>query len=174
MISIKLLCNFIEITLWLGWSPVNFLHIFRTPFHKNDSDSCFWTFVNWSKTWLKVYSILFWGFRSSRPEVLTVKKVLLEISQNSQEDTCARVSFLIKLQAQVCNFIKKETLAKLFSCELQNFLQNTYGGCFWRFTYSKETCTFFLYKKTIFCLSLNFLNLMLEIRLRLRDLNFCL
>ena len=29
----------------------------------------------------------------------SVKLVLLEISQNSQENTCARVSFLIKLQA---------------------------------------------------------------------------
>ena len=29
----------------------------------------------------------------------SVKKVFLEISQNSQENTCARVSFLIKLQA---------------------------------------------------------------------------
>ena len=29
----------------------------------------------------------------------SVKKVLLEISQNSQESTCVRVSFLIKLQA---------------------------------------------------------------------------
>ena len=29
----------------------------------------------------------------------SVKKVSLEISQNSQENTCARVSFLIKLQA---------------------------------------------------------------------------
>ena len=28
------------------------------------------------------------------------KKMFLEISQNSQENTCARVSFLIKLQAQ--------------------------------------------------------------------------
>ena len=27
------------------------------------------------------------------------KKVLLEISQNSQENTCARFSFLMKLQA---------------------------------------------------------------------------
>ena len=35
----------------------------------------------------------------------SVKKVLLEISQNSQENTCARDSFLIKLQA--CIFIKK-------------------------------------------------------------------
>ena len=35
--SIKLLCNFIEITLWLRCSPVNLLHIFRTPFPKNTS-----------------------------------------------------------------------------------------------------------------------------------------
>ena len=28
----------------------------------------------------------------------SVKKVFLEISQNSQENTCARVSFLVKLQ----------------------------------------------------------------------------
>ena len=34
----------------------------------------------------------------------SVKKVFLEISQNSQENTSARVSFLIK----ACNFIKKE------------------------------------------------------------------
>ena len=29
----------------------------------------------------------------------SVKKVFLEISQNSQENTCVRVSFFIKLQA---------------------------------------------------------------------------
>ena len=29
----------------------------------------------------------------------SIEKVLLEISQNSQENTCARVTFLIKLQA---------------------------------------------------------------------------
>ena len=45
----------------------------------------------------------------------SVKKVFLKISPNSQEDTCARVSFLIKFQAEVCNFIKKETLAQVFS-----------------------------------------------------------
>ena len=44
----------------------------------------------------------------------SVKKVFLEISQNSQENTCARDSFLIKLQAW--GFIKKETLAQVFSC----------------------------------------------------------
>ena len=37
VISIKLQSNFIEITLWHGCSPVNYLHIFRTPFLKNIS-----------------------------------------------------------------------------------------------------------------------------------------
>ena len=40
----------------------------------------------------------------------SVKKVFLGISQKSQENTCARVSFSIKLQAsrpEACNFIKK-------------------------------------------------------------------
>ena len=37
VISIKLLCNFIEITLRHGCSPVNLLHIFRTSFLKNTS-----------------------------------------------------------------------------------------------------------------------------------------
>ena len=36
-ISIKLQSNFIEITLRHGCSPVNLLHIFRTPFLKNSS-----------------------------------------------------------------------------------------------------------------------------------------
>ena len=33
----------------------------------------------------------------------SVKKMFLEISQNSQENTCARVSFLIQFN---CSFIK--------------------------------------------------------------------
>ena len=32
-------------------------------------------------------------------QLCSVKKVFLKISQNSQENNCARVSFLIKLQA---------------------------------------------------------------------------
>ena len=44
------------------------------------------------------------------------KKMLLNISQNLQENTCARASFL-----KACNFIKKETLAQLLSSE---FLKN--------------------------------------------------
>ena len=36
-ISIKLLCNFIEVALRHGYSPVTLLHIFRTPFSKDTS-----------------------------------------------------------------------------------------------------------------------------------------
>ena len=44
--------------------------------------------------------------RSSPPGVFC-KKVLLEISQNLQENTCARISFLIKLQAcEFCEIFK--------------------------------------------------------------------
>ena len=41
----------------------------------------------------------------------SVKKMLLKISQKSQENICTRACFLIKLQAETCNFIKKEALA---------------------------------------------------------------
>ena len=54
------------------------------------------------------------------------EKVFLENSQNSQENTCVKVSFLIKLQAQACNFIKKETLAQVFSYEFCKISKNTF------------------------------------------------
>ena len=38
-------------------------------------------------------------FQEALVQRCSVKKVFLEISQNLQKNTCARVSFLIKLQA---------------------------------------------------------------------------
>ena len=49
------------------------------------------------------------------------KKVFLEISQNSQENTCAKVSLLIKLQA-----IKKVALAQVLSCEFYEISKNIF------------------------------------------------
>ena len=51
----------------------------------------------------------------------SVKKVFLEISQNAHENTCARFSFLIKLQAKPTygNFpenLLKKILPKVFLC----------------------------------------------------------
>ena len=56
----------------------------------------------------------------------SVKKVFLEISQNSQENTCARDYFLIKLQAKAWNFIKKESLTQVFSCFCEISKNNFY------------------------------------------------
>ena len=54
--------------------------------------------------------------------------MFLEISQNSRENTCARVS--------TCNFIKKETLARVFSFEFCEISKSTFisplGDCFWK------------------------------------------
>ena len=47
--------------------------------------------------------------------------MFLEISQNSQENNCVRVSFLIKLQAK-----KKETLAQALSCEFCEISKNNF------------------------------------------------
>ena len=63
------------------------------------------------------------------------KKVFLQISQNSQENTCARVSFLIKFKKRDIKknllkkskkSIKKETLAQVFSCEFCEVSKNTF------------------------------------------------
>ena len=66
------------------------------------------------------------NFTETATRGVVQEKVLLEISQNSQENTCARVPFLIKLQAEICNFIKKETLAQMFSCEICEISKNTF------------------------------------------------
>ena len=65
----------------------------------------------------------------------SVKMVFLEISQNSQENTCTRASFLIKLQAWGF-FFKKRLWHSCFPVNFANcyeylFLQKTSGGCFW-------------------------------------------
>ena len=54
------------------------------------------------------------------------KKDILKISQTSQQSTCARVSFLINLQAWTCNFIPEETLAQVFSCKFCEIFRNTF------------------------------------------------
>ena len=56
----------------------------------------------------------------------SVKKVLLKISQNSQENNCVRIFFLIKLQAEAYNFIKKGTLTQVFYYEFWEIFKNTF------------------------------------------------
>ena len=53
-------------------------------------------------------------------------KMFLEILQNSQENTSAWVSFLMKLQAETCCYIKKEFSAQVSSCESCKISKNTF------------------------------------------------
>ena len=50
--------------------------------------------------------------------------MFLKNSQNPQENTCA--SFLIKLETEACNSIKKEILVQVFSCEFCEISKNTF------------------------------------------------
>ena len=69
--------------LW-HWCSVNFIKSFRTPLCRTPSTDCY------CRLEIKRY-------RSSR-QTCSVKRVFLEIFQNSQENTYARVYILIKLQ----------------------------------------------------------------------------
>ena len=52
----------------------------------------------------------------------------LKILQNSHESTCVSLFFnkVAGLRPQACNFIKKETLAQVFSCKFCEILKNTF------------------------------------------------
>ena len=100
--------------------------------------------INPSVTWKSTLSsiILLWAIWSFLPswyrisvfhnwfrrfiQRCSVKKMFLEISQNSQKNNSTRVSFLINLQTEAYNFIKKETLAQVFSDEFCEISKNTF------------------------------------------------
>ena len=56
----------------------------------------------------------------------SVKMILLEILQNSQENPCARVSFLKKLQTSGLQLYLKETLVQVFSVNFAKFLRTPF------------------------------------------------
>ena len=76
-------------------------------------------------------------FQKQPLEMFCKKKLLLKISQNSQENTCAVVSFLIMLQVEACSFIKKETLAHVCSSEFCEISKTTFFTKHLRETASK-------------------------------------
>ena len=56
----------------------------------------------------------------------SVKKMFIEVSKNSQENICTRVSFLIKLQASDLQLDLKKALAQVFSCEFCETSKNIF------------------------------------------------
>ena len=72
--------------------------------------------TNWGKMYYKLEQVLQiraiitnWGITRC-----SAKKVFLEISQNSQENTCDRVSFLIKLKARPATLLKRDSGTGVF------------------------------------------------------------
>ena len=55
-----------------------------------------------------------------------MEKVFLEFSQNSQENTCTRVSFLIKLQAPPATLLKKGLWHRCFPVNFTKFLRTPF------------------------------------------------
>ena len=63
--------------------------------------------------------IQYWFINAQEQQPVFYKRLFLKFSQNSQENTCARVSFLIKLQAWDLKEIKKRLWHKCFSSLLE-------------------------------------------------------
>ena len=56
----------------------------------------------------------------------SVKKLFLEILQNSQENTCARASFLIRLQVASATLLKKRPWHRCFPVNFAEFLRTPF------------------------------------------------
>ena len=128
--KIRTLKNFTMFTGKQGWSLFLIkLQTFR-PVVLLKRDSITDVFVHQRKpAKTSAFKRDFSGFSSSftqkQPAVVFYKKGVLKNSQNSQENSCAIVSFLLKLQAEACSFVKKGTLTQVFSCEFCEIFKNT-------------------------------------------------
>ena len=83
-------------------------------------------YYTFGKSFISNMGVCNGGQKSARPSEAATrgalcKKVFLEISQNSQENNCARVCFLIKLQARPATLLKKGSGTGVFLWILWNF-----------------------------------------------------
>ena len=62
-------------------------------------------------------TLLLLAFQKQPPEVFHEKKFSWKFRKIHRKTPVPEYLFLIKLQALSCNFVKKETLAQVFSCE---------------------------------------------------------
>ena len=78
--------------------------------------------VNWFAMECKLF-----GSKSSQWKRF-IKKVFLKLSQNSNENTCARASFSIKLQTSACTWLWRRCFPVNFAKFLRtHFLENSFG-----------------------------------------------
>ena len=74
------------------------------------------------------FDFSFQGYTESKTVVrrCSVKRVFCEISQNSQENTCARDSFNNVADLRPATLLKKESVAQVFYCEFCEIFRNTF------------------------------------------------
>ena len=79
-------------------------------------------------SWYVFQSKLILQSSSSRPEVFCIKGVLRNFAKFTGKHLCQSLYFnKVAGLACVCNFIKIETLAQVFSCEFWKFSKNTFS-----------------------------------------------
>ena len=83
----------------------------------------FFNFVTFLRPYMPVCLLHSSGLRSSRPEVFCKKGVLRNFTKFTGKHLCQSF-FLNKVAA---SFIKKETLAQVFSCEFCEISKSTFG-----------------------------------------------
>ena len=110
-ISIKLLSKFIEIALRHGCSPVNLLHIFRTPFSRNTSG---WLLLIIENERLEAFENS-WDLRVKQ---VSIKAVLRKLSKSLKK---LEHSLLKSLQSHQILTIKKTFPASLPRNCINNF-----------------------------------------------------
>ena len=97
--------------------------------HFSRSATDFWGFYNGTcnLTYRTSLGDCFYISREAVTCSCSLENVSLKSSQNSQENTCARVSFLIKLQSSSMQvYYKRDSGKKAFSCEFGKTFKNTF------------------------------------------------
>ena len=143
-----MLCNFIEIELRHGCSPVNLLHIFRTPFPRNTSG---WLLlkIEWCCFIAQERRISLWMFRSSRPEMSCKKSVLKNFGKFTGKHLCQSL-FLVKCQAGLQLNQKRNSdtgvsyeFCKIFKSSL--FIEHLVHPTSWKFSPWWKLGLYFVY-----------------------------
>ena len=131
--------------LWHRWSPVNLLHIFRTPFYKNTSGGLCMpyqgknvlqfseTFYSWIHFWpWSCWRILFLSyvtdshrnfspFQKQSCRGVLWKKVFLENLAKCTGKHLCQCLFFNKVAGQACKFVKKRLWHRCFLVNFAKF-----------------------------------------------------
>ena len=125
VISVKLLCNSIEIALRHGCSPLNLLNIFRTPFTKNTSG---WMLLEEKQTNvtrnMKIVNLYpktskeFYHYlklqKSTMNKRRSIKKAVFKIFAIFTGKKLSLTNFDKNADLQACNFVKKRLQQRCF------------------------------------------------------------